>query len=269
MSQFKGKVAAVTGAGSGIGQQLALQLAEQGCHLALADVSEKGLQQTEALIRQAGSAVKVSCHSVDVSDREQVEAFADAVVSEHGAVHMLINNAGVALGARVEDASYEDMHWLMNINYWGVVHGCKAFIPHLRQQSQAIIVNVSSVFGLFSAPMNGVYSASKFAVRGFTDALAQELADSSISVSCAFPAGIKTAIAQSARMQVNASSEETEEQFKGAMEKMFWTTAEQAAAQIIKGARRGRSRILVGKGSGVMDLLVRLLPTNYRRLISL
>ena len=266
---FDGLVAAITGAGSGIGRQLALQLAAQGCHLALADRSQEGLDSTLAMLESVDAAVKVTHYLVDVSERDQVERFAQSAEADHGAVNFVFNNAGVALGARIEDVSYEDMHWLMNINFWGVVHGCTAFLPILKKQPSAHIVNVSSVFGLFTAPFNGVYSASKFAVNGFTDALAQELAGTHVGVSCVFPAGIKTDIAKKARMTVDPTGKESAEDLQKGFEKMFWTTAEQAAEQVIRGVELNKQRILVGKGASVMDLLRRLLPVAYARCIQL
>ncbi len=264
---FEHRVAAITGAGSGIGQQLAMQLAAEGCHLALADISEEGLQKT--LQRLEGLDVKISTHIVDVADRTSVEQYAEAATKEHGGVNFLFNNAGVALGARIDAASYDDMHWLMNINYWGVVHGCTAFLPFLKQQQVAHIVNVSSVFGLFTAPYNGTYSASKFAVNGFTDALAQELSNTPVGVSCAFPAGIKTAIAENARMIDDPAANRSGKDLQHTIEKMFWTSAGQAAAEIIQGVRLQKQRILVGKGARWMDLARRLLPVNYTRLFKL
>ncbi|ARN75188.1 SDR family NAD(P)-dependent oxidoreductase [Oceanicoccus sagamiensis] len=264
---FDQRVAAITGAGSGIGQQLALQLATEGCHLALADISQDGLNTT--LEQLKGLDVRITTHTVDVADQAQIEQFAATVASEHGGVNFLFNNAGVALGGRIDSVSDEDMHWLMNINYWGVVYGCRAFLPLLKQQQVAHIVNVSSVFGLFTAPYNGIYSASKFAVNGFTDALAQELRKSPVNVSCAFPAGIKTAIAKSARMIADTDANRSEKDLQRTIEKMFWTTAAEAATEIIDGVNRNKQRILVGKGAFWMDLARRILPVNYTRLFKL
>ena len=265
MNNFKNKVAAVTGAGSGIGRSLALQLAERGCHLALSDIDMGGLEATRQAIVDAGHSVRVTLEAVDVSKREEVEAWSDKVAADHGAVNLLVNNAGVALGVMVKDASYEDMHWLMDINFWGVMHGVTAFLPQLRRAEEAHIVNVSSVYGLFTTPMNGIYSASKFAVRGVSDAMDQELAALGIRVSCAFPAGIKTDIARNARVQVHKKSPVSAQQLQQGMEKLLVTTPEQAAGQILAGVAKKRPRILVGKGSWRMDMLSRLFPVSYRR----
>jgi short-subunit dehydrogenase len=269
---FKDKVAVITGAGSGIGQQLAIQLSAKGCHLALADISQAGLDKTQQLLSDDAdekSAVKISIHIVDVADQAQMESFAATIATEHGAANYLFNNAGVALGARIDAVSYDDMHWLMNINYWGVVHGCTAFIPLLKQQKMAHIVNVSSVFGLFTTPYNGIYSASKFAVNGFTDALAQELRKTHINVSCAFPAGIKTDIAKSARIVADLDNNRSAKDLQTTIEKLFWTSAEQAAAEILKGVTKNKQRILVGKGATLMDIIRRLLPVNYSRFLKI
>ena len=277
-ARFKNKLAVITGAGSGIGQQLAIQLAKKGCHLALADISQAGLDKTQQLLAEVlsndsddslddnldvKSAVKISLHILDVADQAQMESFAVTIATEHGAANYLFNNAGVALGARIDAVSYADMHWLMNINYWGVIHGCTAFMPLLKQQEVAHIINVSSVFGLFTTPYNGIYSASKFAVNGFTDALAQELRETHINVSCAFPAGIKTDIAKSARMVADPDNNRSAKDLQTTIEKLFWTSAEQAAQEILTGVTKNKQRILVGKGATVMDIIRRLFPVNY------
>nr|WP_287374891.1 SDR family oxidoreductase [Candidatus Microthrix sp.] len=163
MKQFEGRVAAITGAGSGIGRALAENLGAQGAHLALSDVNESGLADTVA--RCEGKGVRVTSQRVDVADRPAVEAWADSVVEDHDKVNLIVNNAGVALGATVESMSYEDFEWLMSINFWGVVYGTKAFLPHLKASGEGHVVNVSSVFGLVSIPTQSAYNAAKFAVR--------------------------------------------------------------------------------------------------------
>jgi NAD(P)-dependent dehydrogenase (short-subunit alcohol dehydrogenase family) len=173
MKDFRGRVAAITGAGSGIGRALATALAQRGAPLALSDVDDSGLTQTVAQCE--GFGVKVTSEHLDVADRDAVYSWADHVVNDHGSANLVINNAGVALGATVEAMSYEDFEWLMNINFWGVVYGTKAFLPHLKQSGEGHIVNLSSVFGLISVPSQSAYNAAKFAVRGFTDTLRMEL----------------------------------------------------------------------------------------------
>ena len=200
MKSFANKVAAITGAGSGIGRALALNLAQQGCHLAISDVNEAGLAET---VKQAAAfGVKVTSQKLDVSNKDGVHAWADSVVAEHGKVNLIFNNAGVALGSTVEGMSYDELAWVMNINFWGVVYGTKAFLPYLKASGDGHIVNVSSVFGLCAQPTQSAYNASKFAVRGFTEALRQELdlENAPVSVTCVHPGGIKTNIAKAAKM---------------------------------------------------------------------
>ena len=199
MKDFRDKVAAITGAASGIGRALAQDLAGRGTHLALCDIDEIGLAETVALCEGLG--IKVTSQRVDVADRDAVFAWADQVVADHGKVNLVFNNAGVALGATIEAMSYEDFEWLMNINFWGVVHGTKAFLPHLKAAGEGHIVNVSSVFGLISIPSQSAYNAAKFGVRGFTDALRMELEVERCDVSSTtiHPGGIKTNIARNAR----------------------------------------------------------------------
>ena len=206
MQQFNGRVAAITGAGSGIGRALAQNLARRGTHLALSDIDEVGLAETVALCEGAG--VKVTSQRVDVADRAAVFAWADQVVADHGKVNLVFNNAGVALGATIESMSYEDFEWLMDINFWGVVHGTKAFLPHLIEAGEGHIVNLSSVFGLLSIPSQSAYNAAKFGVRGFTDALRIELdvAQNGVSCTTVHPGGIKTNIARNARMDESVAA---------------------------------------------------------------
>lgn len=266
MKNLNGKIAVVTGAGSGIGRALALQLAQEGCHLALGDIDTAGLDETKALLKDFS--VNVSLHNVNVADCDRMTAFAQEVIDHHRAVNLVFNNAGVAYGTSVEDATYTDMHWLMNINLWGVIHGCKAFLPFLKQAEQGHIVNLASVFGLMSLPGQSIYNASKFAVRGFTDSLRQEMAGSTVGVSCAFPAGIKTAIARNARITSPQGVQVDVEQEAKKIEKFFLTTPEQAASEIIAGVKKSKARILVGKGSGVIDFVTRLLPVGYSRFLN-
>ncbi len=196
MRDFNGRVAAITGAGSGIGRALAIDLARRGAHLALADIDDAGLAETVAQCE--GRGVKITSQHLDVADRAAVEAWAEQVVADHGKVNLIINNAGVALGATIESMSYEDFEWLMGINFWGVVYGTKAFLPHLKASGEGHVVNLSSVFGLVSVPSQSAYNAAKFAVRGFTDTLRMELAieGAPVSVTTIHPGGIKTNIAK-------------------------------------------------------------------------
>lgn len=258
-TRFDGRVAAITGAGSGIGRALARRLAGRGAHLALSDIDEAGLADTVAACQGLG--VKVSSATVDVTDRQAVQAWADAVADEHGAVHLVVNNAGVAVAATVEAVSYDDLRWLMDIDFWGVVHGTKAFLPHLRASGDGHLVNISSVFGLISVPSQAAYNAAKFAVRGFTDALRMELAIEGAPVRCTtvFPGGIKTNIARNARVDasVAALGQDPAEARQG-FERVALTTPDGAARRILWGVERNRPRVLVGADAAVIDLVSRL-----------
>lgn len=267
MKDFNGKVAAITGAGSGMGRELAVELAKRGCHLALSDVNADGLAETVRRVSPTG--VRVTQQHVDVADREAVYAWAEQVVADHGKVNLVFNNAGVALGATVEGMRYEDFEWLMNINFWGVVHGTKAFLPHLKKAGEGHIVNTSSVFGLAGIPTQSAYNAAKFAVRGFTESLRQELEmeNCGVSATSVHPGGIKTNIARAARMdpsvsRVGISAEEASARF----EKNFITTANKAARIMIRAVECNRRRVLVGPDAVVLDLLVRLFPAGYQKL---
>ncbi len=206
MKDFRGRVAAITGAGSGIGRALADALARRGAHLALSDIDDVGLAETVA--RCEGFGVKVTAQHLDVADRDSVYAWAERVVSDHGRVNLIINNAGVALGSTVESMSYGDFEWLMNINFWGVVYGSKAFLPYLKLSGEGHIVNVSSVFGLISVPSQSAYNAAKFAVRGFSDSLGMELEieGANVSVTTVHPGGVKTNIARNARLDASVQA---------------------------------------------------------------
>lgn len=173
MKNFKNKVAAITGAGSGIGQQLAVLLAKQGCHLSLSDVNAQGLQKTVELLKDSN--VRITTQIVDVADREAVKAWAEETVRNHGSVNLIFNNAGVALASTVEGANYDELEWIVGINFWGVVYGTKEFLPYLKKSGDGHIVNISSLFGLTAQPTQSAYNATKFAVRGFTESLRQEL----------------------------------------------------------------------------------------------
>jgi NAD(P)-dependent dehydrogenase (short-subunit alcohol dehydrogenase family) len=199
VKNLKDKIVAITGAASGIGRSLALNLADEGCHLAISDINETGLKETADMVCSRSKNLRITTHKVDTSDHKQVKQYADDVVKAHGEVHIIINNAGVVITETIEDLSYEDFEWLMGINLWGVIYGCKEFLPYLKKQDSAHIINISSVNGIFTNPNNGPYCTAKFAVRGFTETLAQELADTKIKVSCVHPGGIKTNIANNGR----------------------------------------------------------------------
>lgn len=264
MKDLGGRVAAVTGAASGIGRALANTLAEEGCHVAISDVDEEGLKETAAMIGNKN--VRVTTHIVDVSVQEQVKRYADDVVNIHGAVHLVINNAGVVVMETLEDLSYKDFKWLMDINLWGVVYGCKEFLPYLKMQPQGHIVNISSVNGIFTNPNNGAYCTAKFAVRGFTETLCQELSGSRIIVSCVHPGGIKTNIVRNARYYKASDHSVGRDDMVAIFDRLAGTTAEKAARIIIEGIKKDKRRIMVGPDSYVYDWLKRLFPVGLMKL---
>ncbi|MEP1125192.1 MAG: SDR family NAD(P)-dependent oxidoreductase [Ilumatobacter sp.] len=266
MKDFSGRVAAITGAGSGIGRALAVELAARGCHLALGDVDEAGLAET--VLRCERSGVRVTPTALDVADRDAVFAWADQVVADHGRVDLVVNNAGVALGASAMGQSLADFEWLMNINFWGVVSGTQAFLPHLKASGDGHVVNISSVFGLISIPSQSAYNASKFGVRGFTDALRMELEIDPCGVSCTtiHPGGIKTNIARNARtdesmIATGASPEDFVQEF----DKLARTTPDKAARQILRAVERNRRRALIGPDAVLFDIVSRLPAGLYQR----
>jgi len=267
LRDFAGKVAAITGAGSGMGRGLALALARRGCHVAIADIGDDALAETARQVSAIGG-VRCSTHRVDVADRQSVEAFAAEVVNVHGKVNLIFNNAGVSVTANLEDMPYDDFHWLMNINFWGVVHGTKAFLPYLRQAEEGHVVNTSSVFGLMSVPTQSAYHAAKFAVKGFTDALRLELAQTSVGVSCVMPGGVRTNIVRSGRFRISDNRAPTREEISERFERAAGLGADEAAEWILKGVRRNKARILVGRDAQTIAFLLRLFPVSYLRFIA-
>ncbi len=270
MKNFNNKVAAITGAGSGIGQQLALLLAQQGCHLSLSDVNEQGLAATIEQLKPYQ--VRVTSKRLDVSDRIAMRAWAEETVQNHGAVNMIFNNAGVALASTVEGASYEELEWIVNINFWGVVYGTKEFLPYIKQTHDGHIINISSLFGLTAQPSQAAYNATKFAVRGFTESLRQELdiENCGVSALCVHPGGIRTNIARSARANdslksLGMNAEKSVAQF----DKVLRTPPEVAAQQILAAVIKDKRRLLIGSDAKAIDLIQRILPTGYQKLTGL
>jgi butyryl-CoA dehydrogenase len=255
----EGTVAAVTGAGSGIGRALAELLASRRVHLALSDVDEVGLAET--VTRCEGRGVKVTSHRLDVADRAAVFAWADQVVADHGHVNLVVNNAGVALGATIEGMSIDDFEWLMSINFWGVVHGTQAFLPHLKAAGRGHVVNLSSVFGLFAVPSQSAYNSAKFAVRGFTDALRMELEidGAGVSSTTVHPGGIKTNIARNARVDPSvAALQPAGADIARDFDRIAMTSPAKAARQIVAAVESNKRRALIGPDAKVLDLLARL-----------
>ena len=264
MTYVDGKIAALTGAGSGIGRALALQLNREGCELFLSDISAASLNETLALLPRQD--VPADGQVLDVADKTSVYAWAEKIAEVKGHVDIVINNAGVALISNVENNRYVDFEWLMGINFWGVVYGTQAFLPLLRQSQQGHLVNISSVFGLFSAPTQSAYNAAKFAVRGYTEALRQEMDGSNVHVCCVHPGGIKTNIARAARSEdsdVNADERDTE------FQKLAHTSPEKAAAQIIAAIEKHKKRLLIGMDARVFSLVCRLFPVRYPQILGL
>lgn len=261
MSLSNESVAVVTGAASGIGRALAVRLAgEKIAGVAISDVNEKGLRETTEMIEKLG--VKISAHLVDVSKRDEMERFAAEAVAEHGRVTHLINNAGVAMVGTVEEISIEDIEWLMGINFWGTIYGVKIFLPILREQNEAHIVNLSSVFGIIAPPGQAAYCASKFAVRGFTESLRHELEKTNVLVSCVHPGGVKTNICADSRIGNHATEEEKKKTLRF-FERASPTTAEEAGEIIVKGIKARNPRILIGSDARQIDKIQRLFPKKY------
>jgi NAD(P)-dependent dehydrogenase (short-subunit alcohol dehydrogenase family) len=264
MKPLTGKVCVVTGAGSGIGRGLALELATRGGRLAISDINAETLAATETAVRARGA--EVESYVLDVACREAVFANADAVREHFGTVNLVINNAGVAVSKDVVDMPIEDIEWLMGINFWGVIYGSKAFLPHLIASGDGYLVNISSLFGLLAVPGQSAYNSAKFAVRGFTEALRQELliAGHPVGVTCVHPGGIKTAIARNSGAVAGLDAGELARFFD---EHLARTSPESAARAILRAMRRGRARALVGVDAKLLDGLVRLTGSGYQRFI--
>jgi NAD(P)-dependent dehydrogenase (short-subunit alcohol dehydrogenase family) len=267
MSAVTGKVCAVTGAGSGIGRALALGLARRGARLAISDVSQAGLDATAEAVRGAGAAVHAQ--RLDVSDRDAMTAYADSVAEHFGVVHQVFNNAGIAHSGSILESEYAEYERVFAINLWGVIHGTKAFLPHLIASGDGHVVNVSSLNGFMAQNDMSHYCTTKFAVRGFTETLRIEMlqAGHRVGVTVVHPGGIKTNIAnaalESARAQGQEVTAEDEERRRFYNEKLLKMDPAQAAEIIIKGVEADKPRVLVGNDAKAVDVLVRLLPARY------
>jgi len=260
MSFLSESVAVITGAGSGMGRCLAQQLAAMGASLALSDVNEKGLAETVALLGSARG--KVTQHRVDVGDAASVKAFAEEVAAQHGRASVVFNNAGVALLGNFEELSLEDFRWLMDVNFWGVIHGVHFFLPLLKAEKRAHIVNTSSLLGFVGAIGQSAYCASKFAVRGFSESLQHELAGTNVFVTTVHPGFVRTSIANQARLGQNAG-EGLRQQSLNRFHRITRTDPELAAAKILRAVERRRSRVLIGPDAYFVEILQRLRPTGY------
>jgi len=258
--RLENRTAVVTGAGSGIGRAIAISLARRGCHLALADVNESGLAETANFI--ASNRIRLTRHKLDVADAVAVAAFPQAVTASHPGVDVLVNNAGVALGGSFKDVSEDNFEWLFNINFWGVVRMTRAFLPLLQAGDDARLVNVSSVYGLIAPPGQTAYSASKFAVRGFSEALRRELKGSKIGVTVVHPGGVATSIANNARPPAKATAEEVAAA-KARANKLLTMPPAEAGEIVVRGIERRKPRVIVGSDAKLVSLLERLMPVSY------
>jgi NADP-dependent 3-hydroxy acid dehydrogenase YdfG len=267
MKTLDGKVVVITGAGSGIGRALALRCADMGASLALSDWDEVGLVETADQC-QARTHREVRTDKLDVRDREAMHAYATSVRQHFGRVNVIVNNAGVALHGNFEEVAYEDFEWVMDVDFWGVVQGTKEFLPHLIESGDGHVVNLSSLFGLLGMPGQTAYNAAKFGVRGFTEALRQEMLVSRhpVQVTCVHPGGIRTAIARNARVTGSHDQAATARHFDTKLARM---TPERAAEIIIDGVLANRPRIVVGADAVVLDWFVRLVGARYQRVTAL
>jgi NAD(P)-dependent dehydrogenase (short-subunit alcohol dehydrogenase family) len=263
MKTLKDKVVVITGAGSGIGRALAIEAAERGASLALTDWNEAGLKETAGLVASA----RVITAQVDQRDEAQVGAFAARVERELGGANVVVNNAGVSLSDTIGSMKRSDFEWVLDVNFWGVVRGTETFLPQLLQKDDAHVVNISSVFGLIGVPSQSAYNASKFAVRGYTEALRQELFGTNVHVTCVHPGGVKTNIVRNGRNVRNAFGQVTTHDKMSRMFDAAARTSPKEAARIIwSGVLHNDARVLVGPDAHVIDWVQRLFPTGYPRI---
>ncbi|MEO8814148.1 MAG: SDR family NAD(P)-dependent oxidoreductase [Mycobacterium sp.] len=265
MSSFESKVAVITGAGSGIGRALALNLAKKGAKLALSDIDTDGLAETVRQVQALGAEVKSD--RLNVAEREAVLAYADAVVAHFGTVNQVYNNAGIAFDGTVEKSQFKDIERVMDVDFWGVVNGTKAFLPHVIASGDGHIVNISSLFGLISVPGQSAYNAAKFAVRGFTEALSQEMmvAKQSVKVTCVHPGGVKTAVARNATVAEGQSAASLAEFYD---KYLLIHSPEMAAKTIVNGVAKGHTRVVIGLEAKAIDVFARILGPSYQRIVA-
>jgi NAD(P)-dependent dehydrogenase (short-subunit alcohol dehydrogenase family) len=268
MKTLEGKLIAITGAASGMGRSLALECVRRGADVAIVDIDLSGVEATAKTARGSRLGAKVDVQRLDCGDRDAIFAWAKRIESTLGGADAIVNNAGVSLSASVEKMTDADFHWLFDINFWGVVNGTRAFLPQLRSKPDAHVVNISSVFGLIGVPTQSAYCAAKFAVRGFTESLRQELAGSSVHVSCVHPGGIKTDIVRRGRHYEDALGNATETSRVAAdFEKAARTTADEAARVILRGMLKNEPRILIGADARAIDAMARLAPRRYDAIV--
>jgi NADP-dependent 3-hydroxy acid dehydrogenase YdfG len=265
MNPFEAKVAVITGAGSGIGRALAVNLAKKGAKLALSDIDTEGLAETVGQAEALGADVKSD--RLNVAEREAVLAYAEAVVAHFGEVHQIYNNAGIAYNGDVENSEFKDIERIIDVDFWGVVNGTKAFLPHVIASGDGHIINISSLFGLIAVPGQSAYNAAKFAVRGFTEALHQEMlvAKHPVKVTCVHPGGIKTAVARNATVANDQNAQTFAEFFD---KRLAIHSPEMAAETIIDGVCKGRARVVIGWEAKALDVLARIIGPSYQRIIA-
>ena len=262
MTKLAGKTIVITGAASGIGESLARQLASKGAGLALVDKNEAGLTALASELTAAGC--RHSSHLLDVSRRDSMKQLPQEVLSQHGAVDILINNAGVSVGALFDDHTIDDAEWLLDINLKGVVYGCKYFLPHLKRAPEAHIINVSSMFGLFSMPGQAIYSASKAGVRALSEALWTELAGTTVRVTCVHPGTIRSNVIRSSRMLDSKAREKAV-----VLQDKYGMPTDRAARKIVKAIERNKLRVVIGADAHMAELLKRAFPVSLQRLMGI
>ncbi|MDH5491812.1 MAG: SDR family NAD(P)-dependent oxidoreductase [Myxococcales bacterium] len=264
--EFANRVSALTGAASGIGRALAVELARRGSDLAIADLDAEGLEATSERVRALGR--RVESWTLDVSDREAMEAFAAQTVERFGRVDAIVNNAGVTVAQRFVEMSHEDLEWIVGVNFWGVVHGTKAFLPYLLERREGWVVNLSSILGMVGAPTQSAYCATKFAVRGLSESLHHELEGTGVHLVSVHPGGVKTNIARRARFFVDLQGGDDHESFARNFDALARTSPEQAARRIVRGMIRKERRVLVGPDAHLLDALQRILPIRHAHLFA-
>ncbi len=262
MQKLNGCVAVITGAASGIGRATSIALAGRGCSIALVDIDPQGLEECAELVRAAGTTASV--HVADVADKTRMQCLPEEVIAEHGHVHIIVNNAGVSIAQNFADQSIEDIEWIVGINLWGVIYGCKFFLPYLKREDEGHIINVSSMFGIASVPGQSSYSATKFAVRGFSEALHAELSSANIGVTSIHPGTIKTNIIQSSRGMDTEKLSEIQGKFD-----RYGASPYRVAEKIVRAIESDQLFVRVSPETYVLDWLKRFFPATLHKLIAL